>query len=82
MGVGRLGVRRARCDRIAKVTNKNDDSTPATVPAGVDACTALADPANANLHPSDWRRIGHWSQSEMVAYVTVHCPDELAKVGG
>lgn len=65
---------------VSTATKNDDDTTTPTVPAGVEACDALADPANANLHPSDWRRIGHWTQSEMEAYVTAHCPDQLSKV--
>ncbi len=66
---------------ISTYTGRDDDTTtPATIPAGTEACAAIADPANARLHPSDWRRIGHWTQSEMEAYVSAHCPEELSRV--
>jgi len=66
---------------VTTLTKGDDDTTtPATIPAGTEACAAIADPANAKLHPSDWRRIGHWTQSEMEAYVSAHCPEELSRV--
>lgn len=61
----------------SRIGRAEDDPT---VPAGTEACAAFADPANANLHPSDWRRIGHWTQAEMEAYVMSHCPEELSTV--
>ena len=54
------------------------DATPAE--PGTEACAALRDPANRNLTPGDWRRIGHWSQSDMEHYVLVHCADLMPQV--
>jgi ferric-dicitrate binding protein FerR (iron transport regulator) len=62
---------------LSQVTKSDDDTT---TPTGVEACAALADPANVNLEPSDWRRIGDWTQSEMETYVLANCPEQISKV--
>lgn len=58
------GPRRDRFDNIGKVS----------------VCEALGDPANADLSASDWWRIENSRPTEVIAYVTEHCPWHLSQV--
>jgi hypothetical protein len=56
-----------------------DDDPPSRQ---VELCESLADPANANLHPSDWRRITDFTQGQLEVYVAARCPEHSFKVLG
>jgi hypothetical protein len=75
-----FGVAVAIFMAIGVGTLSKGDDDPGEPSHQVEFCDELAKPENANLHPSDWRRIGDWTQSEMETYVTAHCPEQLSKV--
>ena len=45
-----------------------------------DICDSLADPANSDLTPADWRRRSDFTQRDLYAYVLERCPLHFGKV--
>jgi hypothetical protein len=64
---------------VGAITKDGDDSDDSPSQQ-VELCDELAKPENARLHPSDWRRITDFTQSQLEAYVAQRCPAQSFKV--